>query len=388
MTNSDKFFTYDALKLLYNDLDNLLSYFKIDEITIVPFKINFNCNYPFNTFLLVNDLSKNCLQFPYLNVGYANECSEYLLSTMNCYLYSLLFATNKSNILKYDLDSFIDNIEFKGIYVYENKMYAFIDLTKVEIDNSLINRDSSYWFALVDEIVNKKQICNISISEDTTKFFLNNNDFIFFKNSKGEQIEVPIVAYTGTHEKNLRFRFIFGNIPYDNNAIVSSGYYFTNYITAIRDGGWSIDYKPEYKYGQLLTEGNENDTTGKYIKCGIIRHALFLGKNLIKMNYPNDDIDESEIKKEKMTNIDVDKNAVQYMYEKMTLRISDHDGLWKQKFDSVYLGKIELDDGSYLKNTPIYVVKDYYNHTPVSYHFIDKTTLGITFDENSDYKII
>jgi hypothetical protein len=72
----------------------------------------------------------------------------------------------------------------------------------------------------------------------------------------------------------------------------------------------------------------------------------------------------------------------------MTLRISDHDGLWKQNYDSVYLGNLELDDGNNLKNSPIYVIKDYYNHTPLSYHYIDKRNLGIKFDENVDYQIM
>ena len=382
MTTDENFFTYDALKLLYTDLDKLLSYFKIDEITLVPFKINFDSVYPFNTFLLVNDFTNNGLNFPYLNVSYANESPEYFLSTINCYLYSLLLTVFNSELLKHDLDSFVNTIEFNGVYIHENKVYAFIDLTKLDINMSLINSDSLIWFALIDEIVNKNQICNIQISNEVTNFFLNNNDFIYFKNSKEEQIEIPTIAYTGTHEKNMHFRYVFGNAPFDNNAILSSGFYFTDYKNAFRQVGWSIDYKDEYKYGELITE----DDNGKYNKGGIIRYALFLGNNLIKMNYPNDIIDESEIKKEKMLNIE--NNKENYHYEKMTLRISDHDGLWKQKFDSVYLGNLELDDGTNLKNFPMYVIKDYYNHRPLSYHYIDKRNLGIKFDETVDYQII
>jgi hypothetical protein len=381
MTTHEKFFTYDALKLLYTDLDKLLSYFKIDEITLVPFKINFNSIYPFNTFLLVNDFTNNGLNFPYLNVSYTNESSEYLLSTINCYLYSLLLTVFNSELSKYDLASFVKTIEFNGIYIHENKVYAFIDLTKLDINTSLINSDSLIWFALIDEIVNKNKICNIEISSEVTNFFLNNNDFIYFKNSNEEQIEIPTIAYTGTHEKNLHFRYVFGNAHLDNNAILSSGFYFTDYKNSFKQGGWSIDYKDEYKYGELITENNN----GKYNKGGIIRYALFLGNNFIKMNYPNDVIDESEIKKEKMLNVE---NTMDYLYEKMTLRISDHDGLWKQNYDSVYLGNLELDDGNNLKNSPIYVIKDYYNHTPLSYHYIDKRNLGIKFDENVDYQIM
>jgi hypothetical protein len=207
---------------------------------------------------------------------------------------------------------------------------------------------------------------------------MNNSEVIYFKNSKEEQIEIPSVVYTGSHEKTLHFNFTFGNRPSDNNAILSSGFYFTNYTNAFRQGGWSSEY-------------NSDNEQVKCSKGGIIRYALFLGNNLVKMNYPNDDIDESDIKKAKLINTENCENCENngdYIYQKMTLRISDHDGLWKQNYDSVYLGKIELDNGDYLKDAPLYVVKDYYNHTPLSYHHINKRTLGDRFDENGDYQIM
>ena len=380
--NNDKFFTYEAMNLLHNDLDNILSNFRIDEVTLVPFKINFNCIQPFNTFLLCNDLI-NGMNFPYINTSCANDSPEFLLSTINCFLYSLLLTSNNPGIFTYDLDSFINSIEFKGLYVYENKIYAFIDLTKLEINTGLINKNALCWFALLDEIINKKEICNIGINCEVSDFFLNNNTFIYFKDSKENQIEIPSVVYSGTHEKNLYFNFIFGNTPCDNNAILGSGYYFTDYTNSFKQGGWSKDYKPEFKYGEKITENGN----GKYIKGGILRYALFLGNNLIKLNYPNDNIDESEIKKNKLFSVDNDKSS-EYIYEKMTLRVSDHDGLWKEINDSVYLGKLELDNGEFLKDTPMYVVKDYYSHTPLSYHYIDKSSLGITFSENTVYEIL
>ena len=149
-----------------------------------------------------------------------------------------------------------------------------------------------------------------------------------------------------------------------------------------------MDYKDEFKYGEKITGNDSDNEIGKYTKGGIIRYALFLGNNLVKMNYPNDAVDESDIKKAKLTNAENIENKECYVYEKMTLRISDHDGLWKQNYDSIYLGKIELDNGDYLKDTPLYVVKDYYNHTPLSYHHINKRTLGAKFDENGDYQIM
>jgi hypothetical protein len=380
MSSDDKFFTYDALNLLHVDIDNVLSYINVDEVIIVAFKINFNSIQPFNTFLLMNDFT-DILNFPSVNITYKNDSydSQEILSRITSYLYSILLSNNNSSIVNYDLETFMNTVDFKGLHVYENKVYAFVDLTKLEINTNLVNRNSLYWFSLIDEIVNKNKVCDIRISDEVSDFFMNNNKFIFFKNSKEEQIEIPSVVYTGSHEKTLHFNFTFGNRPSDNNAILSSGFYFTNYTNAFKQGGWSLDYKAD------------NDDSVKYTKGGIIRYALFLGNNLVKMNFPNDTIDESEIKKAKIINsenAEKTENNDDYVYEKMTLRISDHDGLWKQNYDSVYLGKMELDNGEYLRNTPLYVVKDYYNHTPLSYHHINKRTLGSTFDENADYQIM
>jgi hypothetical protein len=390
MTSDDKFFTYDALNSLHVDIDNVLSYIHVDEVIIVPFKINFNSTQPFNTFLLMNDFT-DILNFPSVNITYKNDSydSQEILSRIKLYLYSILISNNNSDVLNYDLETFMNTVDFKGLHVYENKVYAFVDLTKLEINTNLVNRNSLYWFSLIDEIVNKNKVCDIRISDEVSDFFMNNNKFIFFKNSKEEQIEIPSVVYSGTSEKSLHFNFTFGNRASDNNAILSSGFYFTDYTNAFRQGGWSSDYKSEFKYGEKITEDDDDDNeSGKYTKGGIIRYALFLGNNLVKMNYPNDTIDESEIKKVKLINAENIENNEHYVYEKMTLRISDHDGLWKQNYDSVYLGKMELDNGEYLRDAPLYVVKDYYNHTPLSYHYINKRTLGSKFDENSDYQIM
>jgi hypothetical protein len=386
MNNDDKYFTYDALNLLEHNLDNMISFANnanIEKIIIVPFKINFNCTNPFNTILLINNFT-DILTFPSIDISCYNietNISTQILSLCNCYLYSILLSNGNLGSTNNDFDSIMNLVEFKGFYVYENNIHAFIDLTKLEINTDLVNKKTMNWFVLIDEIINKQTVCNIPISEDVVDFFMNNSDFIYFKNFKEELIEVPSVLYTGTHEKSLHFNFTFGNTVTDNNGIVSSGFYFTNFNNAFRQGGWSLDYKPEFKYGEKIT----NDDSGKYSKGGIIRYAVFLGKQLIKQNLPNDTIDESEIKRAKLNNA---LNNDDYHYEKMTLRISDHDGLWKQKYDSVYLGKIELDNGKYLKNVTTYVIKDYHNHFPLSYHYIDETTLGDIFDENSNYQIM
>jgi len=261
MTSNDSFFTYDALNLLHVDIDNVLSYVNADEIFIVPFKINFNCTQPFNTVLLINDFT-DVLTFPSVDIHYKNDsdashASQEILSKINCYLYSIFLSNRNSNVSKYDLNAFMNAVDFKGMHIYENRVYAFVDLTKVEISFNLINRNSLYWFALIDEIVNKNNVCNIPVSDIVTDFFMNNSEFLYFKNSKAEQIEIPSVVYTGTPEKKMHFTYTFGNKASDNSNILSSGFYFTDYTNAFREGVSSIDYKSE-------------------CKGGIIRHALLL----------------------------------------------------------------------------------------------------------------
>ena len=374
--------SFDALNYLITDENEVLSIIKnnsqvIDEIILVPFKINLTSINPFNLFILQNNIATGKLNFPSLNSNLFDFHVLYdfslFLNMIKCYLYSIMLTNN--------FEQFDSNLDFKGLYIHNEKIYLFIDMTRIDIQRDLIYKDASYWLVLVDEIVNKKRVCNIEIDKKVTDFFLNNSDFLYFKNSKKEQIEIPSVVYSGTQEKLLYFTYMFGKTKDDANSLLGASYYFTNYENAIRKGGWSKNYTREYKYGKEITE-NE---TGKYIKGGIIRYALFLGECLVKENMENDDIDMSEVKNMKM---EKDNNECDYEYEKMTLRISDYDATWKNNYDSVFLGKIELDNGKLLLDTPMYVIKDFNNQTPLSYHIINKKSLTDKFYYNGNYQIL
>ena len=49
---------------------------------------------------------------------------------------------------------------------------------------------------------------------------------------------------------------------------------------------------------------------------------------------------------------------------------------------------IELDNGKFLLDTPLYVIKDFNNQTPLSYHIINKSYLKDKFYNNIDYQIL
>ena len=121
-----------------------------------------------------------------------------------------------------------------------------------------------------------------------------------------------------------------------------------------------------------------NEKCDKKQKIGIVRFALFVGNTKYINNFPNDDIDISDVKQQRLNDDDLDRK-----YEQLTLRISDHDGKWTETADSCYLGNLILDNGKKVKYTPLIVLKDYNQHVPLSYHYINKVAY-----ESKEYMII
>ena len=98
------------------------------------------------------------------------------------------------------------------------------------------------------------------------------------------------------------------------------------------------------------------------------------------LSQPTKEVDESEIKKHRLQDKNLDSKR-----EILTLRISDYDGIWTKNYNSVYLGKLELDDGTFLHDTPIIALKDYQQQEPLSYHYIDGKKLGNRFEEECQH---
>jgi hypothetical protein len=365
-------YNYTALTQLVDNIDDLLS--SNITIKITAYEIKNNKKNPYLSYLLYKDELTESLFFPELPTMYQNVNSENVIKLSKLMLFNLLSLTNHSEFDK--------NICFKGFYLNGRDVHIVFDLTECNLQIYDVYRTNQMWFTLLDEIVNHKNVCNFFIDSSVTNFFINNDEFIYLKNENGDNYELPVVGYIGMNGINynkVSFVYTFGNSPKDKNAILGPYYYFTDYKNSIREGGWSETGKP-VKVDDVLITDNEY---GRYKKGSIIRFGLFLGKMKMVENLPNDENDNSYTKKERLEDTDLDKNM-----EVMTNRISDHDGKWAEKYDSIFLGKTELDNGEYLKKTPIYVLKEYEQQIPLSYHFIDKTYLKDLYDENTDYLIM
>jgi hypothetical protein len=152
------------------------------------------------------------------------------------------------------------------------------------------------------------------------------------EDERGQLYEIPVAGYrekpsNPAHINNQGYDYF----PLDKEAILGPYYYFN-------------------------VNNSLNRDQDKYV--------LFLGRTKVPMNFPKDGYDKSLMKqyllKEEVGQETKEKrrNTILRFNSRQTMRISDHDGDWTRDYDSVYLGKLELDDGSILLDEPCWVLKD------------------------------
>jgi hypothetical protein len=358
-----------------------------EKIYLSVYLINTSGEIPFLQYLFMNN-GFNVLDFPriYMNTeadtesGIETENGEikHKYDDSQLIKYAKTYLSRMLGI--YDIQDFNDNVIFEGFFNYNDNLYLFLNISycKFDIDETYLS--STRRLGLIDEIVNNKNVCGIPIDHPVVEMFLHNNMMIYIVDENNRPYEIPIAAFVGKPtEKKLEFTKTFGESPKNNPAPFGPYYYFTSFHYAIRQGGWSENYEPETEFGNLIT-----DDYGKYLRGGIVRFALFVGKTKIVENMPRDPDDKSLIKKTRLIDPKLNKQK-----EFLTMRITDYDGNWTKKYESVYLAKIELDDGTYPDNVPMLVVKDYKQQIPLSYHLIDTTRLGtLYYDDNMSYSIL
>jgi hypothetical protein len=339
----DNYYYYEALERLEQDIDEYLQNNYIQKITISAFQINNEKKYPFLSYLLCKNPFDDSFNLPCIPLNYQSVNTMNIITITQIFLLSVLNLENSKDHL--------DLLEFKGFYIVNSEMYIFYDLTKSIL--KIKHAFDDICFGLISEIVNNQSICNSQINEEVTNFFLNNSDFCFLKNKDNTIHELPVVCYVGKYGHMLYFSYIFGVSKSENNELFGPYYYFTNYENAIKQIG--------YQYNNINDINLKSKTP-----VGVIRFALFMEKIKFIQNLQTDQLDDSEIKKERLNDPLLDKN-----YEKLTMRISDHNGKWTKNYDSVFLGNsIELDNGEKMDNVPMIVLKEYEQQLPLSHHII------------------
>ena len=364
---------YQAINNLLKNIDNELFSNLFTNINICAYQILNKEKNPFLQFLLYNDTTNTSLSFPSIDILTIAQIidisnTQKFLDYIPCFFKNLInkldilqLCTSKTPTKLADLSDkdnsyhalsyvplglekceCVENNKFMGFHLdtKSKTIFVFYDFTNCNLCLDLFYSNSKFCLALVDEIINKQHVCNIKIHNNTSKFFLLNQQFVSLTNNNGEKIEHPVACYVGKELIGVSFTYFLGLSKIDTeDAILGPFYYFTDFKNALQ-----------------------------LVKGGVIRFAVFLGKMLVKLNYPEDSIDNSAIKREKIK----ESNN-----EKLTMRITDYDGLWSRKYDSCFVGNIKLDNGDILNHAPIFVVKNYEQHYPLSYHFTNNDNTGI-----------
>lgn len=317
-------YNYRALESLTKNMGEITD---VDYVVICPYNINTDGVAPFLQFGLINDgISLNFIKIPW---------TEFSV----------------------DLDKLSN---FNGHLLENRTLYLFFDYRPDNEDIFLLLFPVQS-FVLADEIMNHRMVCRTAISIDVLDFFTCHNEFLYLENHRGKIYESPVVAYRGTYGENATFMSTFGVSCSQSDAVMGPYYYFTDYINAMKQGIVPTEEQlvnPEFK--KYLSADN------KYKHGYVLRMALFLGKTKVVLNRPSDNIDESQMKHHLLSNDETSSMA------RLTMRISDYDGTWTNQYDSVYVGKVDLDDGCKYMNSPLWVVKDYNQQTFLSYHPIDR----------------
>lgn len=403
--DNDKSYYYQAMDCLNNDITSIHNYCTDGaRIHLCLYNVNTNAKHPFLEFYLIknrhDDFYPDILSFP--SFFYYNEMNTDISHESLKMFKSMLFID-------------VANIKFNGYLLEETNnlsdLYLFYEYKNVTqeprstptptSDNAMgggeMYRNDIVWKVVVDEIVNTRLVCNFPIDDTVTNFFLRNPHFMFLYkyNNKNDNIiyETPTIVYHGVNESMLYFKYIFGITKTNYDDIMGPFYYFTSYKNAVK---MSID-SYNNKYNTTPNSEVETSSTPSIIKpnvlsnmlkttfmnidkkIGIIRSVIFLGVNKVPVNYPDDEVDDS-FQSSILSSIDNENAQIN--------RISDHNGLWTEKYDSVYIGKLLLDNGKFITGTPMWVVKDYNQQTSLSYHYLSSKILNDEWSDNEDYYIL
>jgi len=214
-------------------------------------------------------------------------------------------------------------------------------------------RNDVWWWCLIDEIINVKSVLNFPVSESATNFFIKNPQLGILFDDKDMKLEVPKVAFYGGYHKTIAFISVFGLNRAPVNASMGPFYYFAGYKRAGRYALWTNQFNKDNPEIKTV------DDNGLYDRGGIVRFAIFLGKTKMFLNRENDPDDQSEKNRDNE-------------YITKTIKLRDADGKWTSNNNSVFVSSNEFNIGG--DNRTIlhqFVVKDYTQQTPLSYHYVD-----------------
>jgi len=253
------------------------------------------------------------------------------------------------------------NIEYLGYIRHDNETYLWYNgLLSDTYQLVSGKREDQIWFATVSEITNDRRMLTFDIDQQVTNLFLRNPRLIYLVDGTRRPYDIPMVGYFGSYYKRIGVTAALGVKKEGPTASLGPYYYFGAYPRAIRYAVWTTDYKSKTIDGEKLTVGD----SGKYTRGGIVRFALFMGKQTMMLGREGDKDDDTDASR-------------RFVKERpnliSSLKMRDTMGVWASNYDSVSQGThvIETAKGENFTLSPQMVVKDYAQQFPLSYHYVD-----------------
>ena len=331
---------YNGLDYLETDLSSL-NQDNCTEIHICAYNINNQLHTPFLQYFLhkpfnsTQNINEGQFIFPHFQYKNAQDLLVKSMTTID--ILSSSFYKNTQ-------------FEYKGFLTIGTNVYIFYDCSHILVDTLKMTKTNDLWLVTIDEIIHYNKVCSFSIHPSIIDLFHNYTKLLYLTNSiTGDTYQLPIVVYANCPIKRLDFTATFG-INTTPTGIFGNYYYFTDYDTAIK--------------------------TSQSQQFGLLRCILFLGNTKTVLNLVNDPIDQSHIISQKLLN---DEQST-----RLKLRITDYDSTWTLQYNSIYVGKVELDDGSIFQDGPLWCVKKrQYYHILTSHNI--KSYPDIINDQNNAY---
>lgn len=343
---------YPIQSILSNENDINLS--GISQVSVCIYRINIKpSSTPFLEYLLFKN-RENIMIFP----SFSSDKKSHLLQQSH-ELYNTIVGTDTASK------------QYKGLLRIDNVIHVFYHYIHTNdglIENPYKSKSDELWWCLMDEICNWRKVLSMPVSQSVVKLFYKTPELIYLYDVNYNKIDVPIVSYYGTYYKLLEFIYTFGVKENDITSKYGPYYYFTSFYNAFKYAGWYHDGIKDFKNNIKM------DEKGRMDKGGIIRMALFMNNVKVLLNHPFDEPDTSEYATAALNDINLRERM------RITLKMVDYYGKWANEYDSIYVGKVELDNGEFMNEYPEMVVKNNSQQIALSIHIVDKTTLGDEWD--------
>jgi hypothetical protein len=382
----------DMLMYRYPFIENELLY-NIDEIEdihhydfqFVIYRINTKTKTPFLEFLLYhNDTSCVFTKFK------RSKLEPDSMKNMFDHTIRQLFSTKfryKGYYTNEQSSSSSSSTESRKCYifyeVYFNQEYNpyFISLQE--------NKGKNWFWVCATEIINNKRYLHIPIDTTVVDLFIDHPQLIILE-SNGENLELPVVLYTGTNFCYTESISKFGLRREPLSSRYGPFYYFTDFDNSFRWGCY--DYR-----NMFLSDATSSSKGGqKYTNGGITRYAVFTGKMrtvFIDDKYNNAIIKQYKANKTIFENKSVpkDMNYIEYLDRSPSFHTYDYS--WARDYNTIYNGNYSLDGirttnnhtmkkSDYDNIPPFWCVYDFDRFQQLTYYHVDTTNIPDTYNSS------